>query len=252
MSTKLLEYIILTTVIALSFAFTALAGNEFDHVAKGAILQNQKKYQEAIEEYEKAIKIAPDFIEAYSSLGYIYQYDLKNLYKAIEIYLKGLKHSPDNYGLNLNLMHAYFELGDLENGVKQYEVLAKIRPDNKRYYFPRKIIQKIIFNFTEEDKYNFCKRYLALNPTDTILREILIDIYKSRKDYKNAENELQNQLKYDEPSGSVYFDLGTCNYHLGNYENSLKFFKRAEELGVYVPQAFFDKLHLEIAKSDKN
>jgi tetratricopeptide (TPR) repeat protein len=218
------------------------ANNEYPYVTKGSILEKQKKYQEAIEAYEKAIKMEPKLLEAYLNIGHIYQYNLKNINKAIEIYKIGLSKSPNNFDLNLNLMNAYFENGQNDDGINQYVILAKIRPDNMKYYFTRDAIQQILQNYKEEEKYIFCKEYLKLNPTDIILREVLVDIFINRKDYKSAENELNLIIQYGNTSGSIYFDLGTCNYHLGDYDASLGYFQKAKDLGVYVPQPFFDKL----------
>lgn len=224
-------------------------GNEWEHISKGAMFLKQGKIQEAISEYEEAIKENPHLVDTYISLGYIYQYELKNNLKAIEIYLEGLKQEPDNYSLNLNIMYAYFGHGDTGKAIKHYELLSNIESKNKRYSFPKDAVYKIIQDMTKEETLDFCKKYLAMNPTDTTLREILVNIYKKERDYENAECELQAMLRYGHETSNVYFDLGACNYNLGRYKEALEFFSRAKQLGAYVPQEFFDRLHKEIEKA---
>lgn len=224
---------------------------EYEHLGKGDLFRKQGKLQEAKREYEKEISENPHLVDAYHSLGYLYQHELKNVQKAIEVYLKGLKIEPNNYGLNLNIMYAYFNQGDINNGIKHYKLLANIRPENRRYSFSRKIIYKILKDMSEEEILIFCKKYLLMNPTDTMLREILVDIYKEQRDYKKAEFELKMMLKYGRKSSSVYFDLGTCNYNLGRPKKALEYFLLAKQLGAYVPKEFLEKLHKEIKESSK-
>ena len=236
-------------VLLFLVTFSSQAG-EYEHIAKAALFEKKGKFQAAIREYEKAINIAPHLVDVYGSIGYIYQYKLMKNRKAIEIYLKGLELDPNNYGLNLNIMYAYFDQGDLKNAIKHYEVLSKIRTDNDRYSFPRDTAQKLTKDMKKQDVVDFCKKYLAMNPTDIILREILVAVYKDREEYKNAEAELHDILKYGYETGSVYFDLGTCNYHFGHYQKSLEFFLKAKELGAYIPQSFFDKVHKKIKENE--
>jgi tetratricopeptide (TPR) repeat protein len=222
------------------------SADKFQHMAKGDLFLKQGNLNSAIREYEKAIAEAPNFVEAYNSLGLVYQYEIKDYSKAIEVYSKGLTIAPNNYSLNINIMYSYFSERDIDNGIKHYETLSTIRAEHKRYYFPWDAINEITKHMNEEEVIDFCKRYLVMNPTDLTLREILVDIYKNRREYKKAEIQLQAMLQYGDERGSVYFDLGTCNYNLGRKKKALEFFIKAQELGTHVPQGFFDKLHKEI------
>ncbi len=225
-------------------------GNEWEHIVEGSLLLKRGNIQGAISEYEEAIKENPRLVDAYSSLGHIYQYELKNNTKAIEIYSKGLKHDPNDYSLNLNIMYAFFDLGDNSNGIKYYEALSNMRSGEKTYSFPRETLHDIIQDMTRQEALGFCKKYLAMNPTDTGLREVLVDLYLKQKDYEYAESELQAMLRHGEETSSVYFDLGTCNYNLKQYEKALEFFSRAKQLGAYVPQEFFDRLYEKVKQED--
>src|SRR4030042_5403968 len=66
-----------------------------EHYNVGKTLQDESKYDEAIAEFNEAIKIDPVFINAYISRGYTYilkkQYDL-----AIVDYTKAISLDPDN------------------------------------------------------------------------------------------------------------------------------------------------------------
>ena len=83
--------------------------------------------------YKKALGLNPRISELYNKVGYIYQYELNNTINAIEMYLKGLEYEPNDYGLNLNIMYAYFSKEDITNGIKHYKVLSNIRKGKERF-----------------------------------------------------------------------------------------------------------------------
>ena len=59
----------------------------------GVVLQGQGKFQEAIEAYNKALLLKPDFAEAYNNIGNVFK-DRK-LGDAIKSYKKALSFKPD-------------------------------------------------------------------------------------------------------------------------------------------------------------
>ena len=229
---------------------------EYDHIGRGTFYLKQGKVKKAIKEFEKEIEENPHLVDAYLTLGNLYQFKLKDNQKAIEVYLKGLKQSPIDYDLNLNIMYVYFDQEEIYDGFKHYVILANVRSENDSFSFPREILHELLKKKEQREKIDFCNEYLAMNPTDIILRETLADIYKSQKDYKKAESELMTILEQSKNSPDVYlayiyFDLGTCNYNLGYLHKALEYFSRAKELGADVPQEFFSKLHKEIDKQRK-
>jgi tetratricopeptide (TPR) repeat protein len=94
----------------------------------------------------------------------------------------------------------------------------------------------------------FCRKYLDMNPTDNILREKLAEAYKKQKDYELAEKKFSILLDQGEHYGTIYFNLGICNYHIEKYEDSLLNLKKAKDLCVDVPDEFFTKLEQKITK----
>ena len=60
----------------------------------GVTLQDQGKLEEAIEAYNKALAIKPDYAEAHSNMGVTLQ-DQGKLEEAIEAYNKALAIKPD-------------------------------------------------------------------------------------------------------------------------------------------------------------
>jgi len=228
----------------------SLHADEGEHFVKAFILLKAGKYIEAAVEFEKEIDQNPTNIEAYNSLGGIYQYHVINYPKAKSIYLRGLKQSPLDHALNLNLMYVYFEIGEIDKGIKQYEILSNLKTKDGRFGFTREALEVIFEDMEEEEEIEFSRKYLSMNPTDLILRERLVSFYKEKKDFEKMKNELEELLKLGDYSAPVYFDLGSCYYNLGNPELALEYFLKAKESGAFVPDAVIEKVQSEIEKNN--
>ncbi len=61
---------------------------------RGLVYQNLEKYDEAIEDYTKAIHLDPDFALAYNNRGVVY-HNLEKYDEAIEDYTEAIRLDPD-------------------------------------------------------------------------------------------------------------------------------------------------------------
>jgi tetratricopeptide (TPR) repeat protein len=210
-------------------------------IAQGQEYEKAGKFQEAIAEYEKAMNEDPNSKYPYMSLGQIYQYKFNNSKKAIEYYKRGLSFAPKDYDMNLSIMYAYFHNCDFENALDTYVILSKI--DHKSFHsFTSDALDEILLNMNEEKKISFCKKYLSINPGDSILRKKLSELYLDGKDYNNARSEFEARLENIsnvDNVGRIYFGIAVCDYYLGEYHSSLNYFSKAKELGEHVPDQYF-------------
>jgi len=97
---------------------------------RGLLYQEQKKYREAIEDFNKAIELKPDYGQAYYNRGNAY-YDLGIYNKAIEDFSKSIKINPKfseaylNRGLSLAAVDRHVE------AINDYSVVLSLNPENK-------------------------------------------------------------------------------------------------------------------------
>ena len=82
----------------------------------------------AVEYFEKALAIKPDYTEVNYNLGLTLQ-ELGQLDAAVESYKKALAIKPDYAEVNYNLGNALNDLGQLDDAVKSYEKALAIKPD---------------------------------------------------------------------------------------------------------------------------
>jgi Tfp pilus assembly protein PilF len=88
-------------------------------------------YRKAIEDLQKAVKEAPNFLEAYNNLGAQYQ-RLKEWNQAIEAYKRAIEIKGDSPLPYLNLGNIYLERGELDSAVKAFQSVLELEDGNLR------------------------------------------------------------------------------------------------------------------------
>ena len=165
-------------------------------------------YDDAIEYYQKAIKLNPD-AEWTSivchALGAIYS-EVKNNYDAAEAtFNAGIVLDPDNVDIQLSLGDLYMTQGDLDKAIKTYCDAITTTPENYLSY---------------------AKAGLALWEKD-YLEEAIVAFHKSielNPDFEIAQNNL----------GVVYLD------GLGDPKESVEYFKNAININPNYTLAYFN------------
>jgi len=94
----------------------------------GVALKDQGKLEEAIEAYNKALAIKPDYTVAYNNMGNALQ-DQGNLEEAIEAYNKALAIKPDYAEAHNNMGNAFKQQGKLEEAIEAYNKALAIKSD---------------------------------------------------------------------------------------------------------------------------
>lgn len=104
-----------------------LVGADF-HFNLANRLFSQGKRDEAIESYEKAIAIKPDWAEAYGNIGSarLQQGDLDS---AIASYLQAVALKPELEVLHFNLGNSYLQQNKYEEAITHYQNTLRIKPD---------------------------------------------------------------------------------------------------------------------------
>jgi len=184
-----------------------------EYFQKGIDCFREKKYEEAIAEFEKALKIDPNLAEGYYGLGYAYCY--KNQCEtSLSYFQKAIELSP-NYVDAYNAMgYAYSILGKYEDSVNYYLKTLKIKEENLD----------------------------ALNG--------LGYAYASTGKYGNAINYFKKAIKINPEYAPAYSGLGILYYSLTQFldakENFIKardlFKKNNDEQGVKAVEEYLNKL----------
>ncbi|MGA3007681.1 MAG: tetratricopeptide repeat protein [Opitutaceae bacterium] len=99
------------------------------HRVNGLLLSNANSYQEAEEEYLRAIELEPDNGDAYRRLGRTYLEDKKKD-RALEMYKKAVAVQPNDFKTHQDLGSWYSREGDYDKATPEFEKCLRLAPDD--------------------------------------------------------------------------------------------------------------------------
>ena len=89
---------------------------------------SEVKSDEAIDQFQKALKIDPNYVDASSNLG-VALFRRGQLDEAIAQFQKAVKIKPDSFTIRYNLGGALFEKGQLDEAITQFREVLWLKPD---------------------------------------------------------------------------------------------------------------------------
>lgn len=112
------------------------------------------QFEEALENFNKAIELKPDYFEAYSNCGVLLsasgQFD-----KAIENFNQAIRLMPDHAVIYSNRGNALSESGQTEAALASYDKAVQLKPDYANAFYNRGNVQSSLGLFDEAlESYN--------------------------------------------------------------------------------------------------
>lgn len=143
--------------------------NELDWFQKGLEYQKSKNFKKAEYAFQQAIRLKPDFYEAYINLGNVY-FILGNYNEAIDSYNYALKNNHNNTLYN-KIGTAYFILGDYDKAIDAYKKAVNTGQTSPETHFNLGLLYFLAGN--NEEAFN---EYVKLTKVNVELAESLFDL----------------------------------------------------------------------------
>ena len=155
--------LLVLVVLLFSMTFSIRANEALNHFDQGKSFYEQGKYQEAIDAFQQAIKLQPDWAEVYSKLGQAYLQQ-ENPDQAIQSFQKAIHLEPGNDIYHVNLILAFILKGERVSAKKEYSILEALNPE-----IAREIAKKLFTQPPEEPifRINTEMHTSAINCIDT-------------------------------------------------------------------------------------
>ena len=129
----------------------------------GVAYQKKGDQQMAIKNFEKAIKLKSDYPEAYNNLGISFK-KIRKYKNSLDNYSKALLIKSNFYEAYFNLGAVLYELGDYEKSLKNYQKAIIIKPDyHEAYYNMCAVLPNITFSEYQPHHYKFIEELLDYN-----------------------------------------------------------------------------------------
>lgn len=158
--------------------------NNFAWRLKGLIYLEQRRVNEAIESFKKALEINPEDDQARIFLGRAYAMSEATYPEAVNAFREVLKSQPDNVEVRAELARIYSYANNHAMAVEQYEEMLRRNPDNNE------IRAELIRAHLEAENYDaaleHCNAMLELEPDDVDNRLLMAETLMKAGRYDDA------------------------------------------------------------------
>jgi len=193
---------------------------------RGITLRKSGKYQHAIESYNKAIELNPQYADAYNNRGFAYylkgQHDraIDDLNKAIEI-------DPGFVLAYINRGNAYDDKGQSDRAIEDFNKAAAINPNSALIYYNRGLSyhRKKQYDKALED----FNKAIILDPNDAetyYSRGLVFDdkqqYNRAIEDYTKASTLDPNHVKAYNNRGNIYNNEGLHKRAIEDYNMAIQ------------------------------
>jgi tetratricopeptide (TPR) repeat protein len=108
--------------------------NESSYTSLGYVYQRQKRYEAAMDQYDKALKLNPKHTAALNNMAVIYL-ELGKTDKALNLIHNALETDPESVEGYLNLGTILKQQGNRSDAVKNFRRGMEIAPDDMRFVY---------------------------------------------------------------------------------------------------------------------
>ncbi|GAB5525592.1 MAG: hypothetical protein Roseis2KO_34640 [Roseivirga sp.] len=165
---------------------------------QGMALNNEGKYEEAIEVFNKGLQSSPDDPVILNGRG-LAKSSLQDYYGAIADYERALEGRPD-YAVAINNRGlAKYNLSDFDGALKDYE------------------------------------QALALDSTNSSFLSNTGLVYMQKSDFNQMASYFDKAINYNPSSANYFYYRGMARAQIEQYEDALSDYVKAEEMGVVSP-----------------
>ncbi|MEO0378210.1 MAG: tetratricopeptide repeat protein, partial [Cyanobacteria bacterium P01_A01_bin.17] len=193
----------------------------------GRVLTIQGQVKDAIQVYEKSLKLQSRHAGTYADLGYLFRRE-RRFAKAVAHYQLALSLKPDWVAVRYNLATLLYELGDWDAAIEQYCHVIKLQPTHNHACFnlavvygqKRKVGQAI----------ELYRRVIREHPEESSAYSNLGDILSRQAKHEEALEVYQQGLAVHPEDAKLLNNLGLALARQGNLGDAIATYQSAISL----------------------
>jgi tetratricopeptide (TPR) repeat protein len=201
----------------------------------GNVLQDQCKYDEAIDCYQKAIQCNPTFAGSYYHLGSVFEVKGQNE-KAINYYLKAIQYDPHFVGSYSNLGNVFRKLDRIDEAIPYFQKAIEVNAHFwGSYYNLGKALQK---KGEIDEAIFYFQKTLQLNQTHILSYNNLGNSFKDKGKFDEAITCYQKVITLNPSFAEAYSNLGNVLREKGQLDEAIINYEKAIELDPSFAEAY--------------
>ena len=209
----------------------------FEKGYKSAISGN---YQQAINDYNKAIQLNPQLATAYNNRGLAYD-NLGNYQQAINDYNKAIQLNPQFALAYNNRGLAYIKLGNHQQAINDFNKAIQLNPQYAMAYIARGLAYARVGNYQQSIK-DFNKT-IELNPQYAMAYNNRGTAYGELGNYQQAIKDFTKAIELNPQFALAYNNRGLAYIKLGNHQQAINDFNKVIELDPKLAEAYAARGH---------
>src|SRR3989339_151869 len=198
------------------------------YFCSGQANYNNKKYINALEDYNRVIKIYPKHSETYHNCGIVKE-KLGKIKEAIKDFTKAIEINSNYYEAYYNRGVTKKKLGNNKGAIQDYTMAIEINPNFAEAYYNRSIVKTNLSDI--KGAIEDCTKAIEINPN-------FADVYCYRgisktklNDYKGAIQDYTRAIEINPKYAGAYYNRGISKSNIGDDNGACQDWKKALELG---------------------
>lgn len=225
---KSMKYLINITLGVLVVLFQACSFSSAGMLEKGKELMKEGKFSEALPFLNKAIERDNGNFEALNARGVVY-YELKEFQNALLDYEQALKVKPDYYRPYYNRAMLKVAQNDTEGALKDYAEAIRLEDKNAELFVNRG--QLLAAMGQMDGALNDFDKAIVLDSKNALAYYNKGNIVFQKGDFKGAVIQFENAVKSDAKFGKAFHALGVAQLMEQQKEAGCLNLKQADKLG---------------------
>jgi len=208
----------------------------------GYMLLRAKDYLKAIENFDKALGIAPDYGRSMAGKG-LASYWLGDKAEALSQARRAMEISMDDEVAVINALFIFINCKEIDEAIRVGEqALAGKAMERSEFYYNLGYAYVIKANI--DKAYREFGRSIKLNPDFIFAYNNLGCSFWVERKYSDAVNKFREAIDRGEDYAEAHFNLGVAYFYLNQLEDAAKEFKRVLVIkpGYQEAQDFLDKI----------
>ena len=226
------------TAILLGISQLVVSNNAVELSQQGNTLYNLKNYDRALQAYEKALEIRPEYAEAWQGKGDVLQ-ALQQYQEALESYEKAIQIQPNNWQAWLGRAQVFNRLGKSQEALEALQEAVTIKPNAAEAW--QEIVQLQIRLKQYSNAISASDRLLKLEPDNSLAWYQRGWAAQNLREYQDAIKSYDEAVKIKPDLSSAWYQKGNILMNLQEYKKAIESYEKAVQFQPNLYQAWYSQ-----------
>lgn len=214
----------------------------------GTVKAELELHKEAVQDYDKAVELNPQYAEAYNNRGNT-KTRLGQYAEAIQDYDETIKLNPKLAEAYNNRGNAKAELGQCTEAIQDYDKAIELNPKYAKAYYNRGNAKAELEQYSEAiQDYDIA---IELNPKSAKAYSNRGNAKVALRQYNESIKDYNRAIELNPQYAQAYGNRGLSKHNLQQYTDAIKDYDKVIELDSENVSAYFNKSRVYAIQNDK-